>query len=131
MNEPEWIQPNVAIAINHELINMFGGLNSGIRDENLFLSALERPKNKWQYDNPKPSLFQLSAAYCYAITRDHPFIDGNKRTAYQVAYTFLGLNNFEHDTDDVDVVKIILLASEGSLSETKLSEWFEKFARKL
>jgi death on curing protein len=89
MNIPIWISIGLAKAIHQEQILEHGGL-SGIRDENLFLASLDRPRNLFAYGE-SPSLFDLAAAYGYGIVKNHPFIDGNKRTAFVVMAVFFGV----------------------------------------
>lgn len=88
MNEPVWVDDKEAEAINMMVIAQFGGYVDGVRDENLFKAAMARPLNKWYYNEPKPDLFSLAAAYCYGICSRHVFHDGNKRTAYVVPLPF-------------------------------------------
>jgi death-on-curing protein len=88
VSEPVWITDREAVALNHRLIALFGGLGGGARDENLLQAALARPLNKWHYDDPRPDLFALAAAYVFAIARGQVFIDGNKRTGHAVAAVF-------------------------------------------
>jgi death-on-curing protein len=82
VNEPVWVTDLEAVTLNHRLTTLFGGLGGGARDENLLRAALARPINKWHYEHPRPDLFDLAAAYAFAIARGHVFLDGNKRTAH-------------------------------------------------
>ncbi len=123
MNEPVWVDDKEAEVINMMVIAQFGGYAGGVRDKNLFKAAMARPLNKWYYNEPKPDLFSLAAAYCYGICSGHVFHDGNKRTAYVVAITFLSLNGIECLPDQADIVLTILSLATGNLSENELSEW--------
>ncbi|MEQ9301339.1 MAG: type II toxin-antitoxin system death-on-curing family toxin [Cyclobacteriaceae bacterium] len=96
---------------------------SGIRDEGLLESALARPENLNAYENA--SLSQCAAAYSFGITRNHPFNDGNKRTGFVVAITFLLLNNHYINVDEGDVFMTFTQLAAGDLSEEGLIEWFE------
>ena len=88
--EPRWLTIRAVKVIHDRVLEEFGGL-SGVRDEGLLESALGRPQNLFHYGE-KVSLFQLAASHCYGIVRNHPFIDGNKRTGFVVARVFLRLN---------------------------------------
>jgi death on curing protein len=123
VSEPVWITDREAVALNHRLTNLFGGLGGGPRDENLLRAALARPINKWHYDHPQPDLYELAAAYVFAIARGHVFLDGNKRTAHAVAAVFLLNNGIEHAAAEEEVVAAMIGAAEGSLSELELAAW--------
>ena len=86
MSEPFWISEEIATTIHEDQIAQHGG-SLGIRDENLLSASLARPLHLYVYG--EPSLFDLAAAYGYGLAKNHPFIDGNKRTAFMVMYTFL------------------------------------------
>jgi len=88
MKEPTWILDEVVEAIHLRQIAEHGG-SEGVRDTGLLSSALARPKNLFAYSNPKPDLAALAASYAFGIVKNHPFVDGNKRTAYVVCGTFL------------------------------------------
>jgi len=101
MEEPIWVAEKIVLAIHEDQLVQHGG-SSGIRDENLLGASLARPKHLFTYG--KPTIFDLAAAYVYGLANNHPFIDGNKRTAFMVMYTFLGLNNYWLEVDEMDVV---------------------------
>lgn len=124
MSEPVWITDREAVALNHRLTALFGGLGGGARDENLLRAALARPINKWHYDQPRPDLYELTAAYAFAIARGHVFLDGNKRTAHAVAAVFLLNNGVEHAAPEEEVVAAMVGVAAGSLSEAELAAWF-------
>ena len=123
MSEPVWITDREAVALNHRLTTLFGGLGGGAGDENLLRAALARPINKWHYDHPRPGLYELAAAYVFAIARGHVFLDGNKRTAHAVAAVFLLNDGIEHAAAEEEVVAAMIGAAEGSLSELELAAW--------
>lgn len=131
MKEPRWISPQAALATNERLVGLFGGSAVGIRDENLFQAALARALNKWHYDEPRPDLFELAAAYCFALCKGHPFQDGNKRTAHAIAYAFLRINGRLHDAPEPDVVRIMIGVEDGSIDERALAVWFGKTSTKM
>ncbi|MHC4671505.1 MAG: type II toxin-antitoxin system death-on-curing family toxin, partial [Planctomycetota bacterium] len=91
MKEPIWIRDDVVRAIHSRQLSEHGG-QEGIRDEGLLDSALTRPRSKLNYSSSEPDLAELAASYAYGLSQNHPFIDGNKRTAYVACRTFLILN---------------------------------------
>jgi death on curing protein len=117
-----WIQDEVVIAIHHQQLTEHGGLE-GIRDEGLLQSALCRPKNLLAYTDSALDLADLAAAYGYGIVKNHPFVDGNKRTAYIVMRTFLKLNGHDLQASDEDKYQIWIDLATGILSEIELAEW--------
>ncbi|ABQ38747.1 putative death on curing protein [Bradyrhizobium sp. BTAi1] len=84
-------------------------------------SALDRPRNKWAYEGAE--LPELAAAYAYGIARNHPFVDGNKRTSLLALYTFLGVNGFDFDVPEADAAAVILALAAGEVSEASLTRW--------
>ena len=103
------------------------GGSAGIRDENLLESALAKPRNLLAYG--KPSLFDLAAAYACGIIKNHPFIDGNKRTGFMAAFVFLGVNKVELTADETDVVVQTLAVAAGELTEKGYAKWLEQNSR--
>jgi len=125
-HEPEWLDEQIVTALSVQAVAMFGGLSGDVRDENLLKAALARPLNKWHYDDPRPDIFALAAAYCFAIVKGHPFHDGNKRTAYLAAVTFLELNDIVCAPEQTDIIKTMLGAAAGTIDESELAAWFKK-----
>lgn len=125
VQDPVWVDEDEVTAINAQAVAIFGGLSGNVRDENLLKAALGRPLNKWHYDDPKPDIFTLAAAYCFALVRGHVFHDGNKRTAYIVAVVFLEWNSFVCTPEETEIVRTMLGAADGSVSEDELADWFE------
>ncbi|MCC5639384.1 type II toxin-antitoxin system death-on-curing family toxin [Nostoc sp. CHAB 5844] len=93
MNSIVWLSEEVIKAIHEEQIAEHGGL-PGVRDRNLLLASLDRPKNLFAYGEPTPSIFDLAAAYAFAFAKNHAFIDGNKRVAFLLMAIFLILNGY-------------------------------------
>ncbi len=122
MKEPDWLSEEVVLALHSELIARHGGLG-GVRDPGLLASALARPRNRHAYDGA--SLFQLAAAYGFAIVRNHPFIDGNKRAALAAADVFLQLNGYELTAPEVEAVAVFRDLAAGDLDEAFLARWIE------
>ena len=131
MSEPVWITDLEAVALNHRLIRQFGGLGGGPRDENLLQAALARPLNKWHYDEPRPDLFALAAAYGFAIARGHVFVDANKRTAHAVAAVFLANNGIDHLAPEDEVVAVMIALADGTLAEDEFASWLRPSSRSL
>ncbi len=129
MPEPVWLDEKQVVAIGRMAVAQFGGLSGEIRDENLLKAALGRPLNKWHYDEPKPDLLALAAAYCFAFSRGHVFHDGNKRTAYIVAIVFLELSDIVCAPTQEDIVRSMLCLAAGSLKEAELAAWFSENAK--
>ncbi len=119
-----WVSLRAVIAIHNEQLAQHGGLE-GLRDEGLLESALARPQNLVAYEDA--SIAKCAAAYAFGITRNHPFYDGNKRTGFVVAATFLLLNGYYLSASEIEVFTTITKLAAGELSEPDLEDWFEKF----
>ncbi len=105
MTEPSWLSDEIIIAIHDEQLAIHGG-GVGLRDQGMLASALERPVNKWSYENA--GLPELAAAYAFGLAKNHPFIDGNKRTALLALYTFLYINGVDFIVPEADAAAAIL-----------------------
>jgi death on curing protein len=125
VNEPTWIRQDVVLAMHDEAIALHGG-PSGVRDLGLLESALGRRKNLFAYTEGPISLARLAAAYAKGIVANHPFVDGNKRTAFTVSVTFLKLNGLELTASKEDRVLVFWKLADGSLTEAELADWFER-----
>ena len=112
--------------ITHDLEIAAHGGSTGIRDSGLLDSALARPKNVWAYADSPPSLAVLAAAYAFGISSNHPFVDGNKRTALVVSFSFLEVNGRSVNASQEDAYLTILGLAAGEISENQLAEWFER-----
>jgi len=120
-----WLLEETVIAIHHRQISEHGG-SEGLRDEGLLASALARPQNLLAYAQPRPDLAALAAAYAYGIARDHPFVDGNKRTALVAARTFLLLNGHNLEASQDEKYLTFLQLAEATLAEEQLTDWIRK-----
>ena len=120
MNEPIWIDLEVVLAIHDEQLAEHGG-QAGVRDRGLLESALARPQNQFPYG--EHALPRLAASYSFGISRNHPFLDGNKRTSLVVAELFLDLNGLGLTASDAECVTTFLQLAAGELSEDELTEW--------
>jgi death-on-curing protein len=122
MKEPRWLLDSVVPAIHRRQLAEHGGLD-GIRDVGMLSSALARPRNLFTYGAPAPDIAALAASYAFGIARNHPFVDGNKRTALVVCRTFLKINGFDIDATESDKYLQFLGLAEGSVSEEELADW--------
>lgn len=125
MKELIWIADGVILAIHRRQLAEHGGLD-GIRDEGLLESALYRAQNLLAYSESLPDVASLAAAYAYGIVKNHPFVDGNKRTAYVVMRTFLKLNGYDIQASSEEKYQIWIALAAGTLSEEELAEWIRK-----
>ena len=120
MKEPVWILHQSVLAIHDVLLAEFGGA-SGIRDESLLESALARPRNLWSYE--KPTLFRLAAAYTHGIVKNHPFVDGNKRTGYVIGGIFLERNGQILNASEEEATAAIMDLASSQLTEEGFTLW--------
>ena len=116
------------MAIHARQLAEHGGA-AGVRDDGLLESALQRPQDKCHYG--APDVAELAAAYAYGLARNHPFIDGNKRTALVVSRTFLLHNGWQINAAPQDRLRIFLELASGNLTEIELAVWFRKHLVKL
>ena len=112
--------------IAHDRDLMVHGGATGIRDAGMLESALMRPRNLWLYSETPPSGCAMAAAYAFGISSNHPFIDGNKRTALLVSFVFLETNGIEVIASQEDAYLIILSMAAGEVKETELTSWFQR-----
>jgi death-on-curing protein len=124
--EPKWLTANMVRAIHAQSMARFGGAG-GLRDQNLLESAIGRPRSLYDYGDD-PSLFDLAAAYCHGIIRNHPFVDGNKRAGLLTANAFLHINGYAFRPDEGETVVMIIAVADGSMDEVSLSRWFSEFS---
>jgi len=122
-----WLQRDVVVAVHEAQLAEHGG-GSGVRDAGLLESALSRPENLAAYG--KPDVADLAAAYGYGISRNHAFIDGNKRTAFVAVELFLELNGFGLAADDAACVMIMLAVASGEIPEAEFAAWIRTHAAK-
>ncbi len=124
MTEPRWLTLEQIKVAHERQLARFGG-PAGIRDEGALVSAMMRPVNRWQYE--QADLPELAAAYAFGLARNHPFVDGNKRTAYLAGDTFLRLNGQRFTGDPLELARQIeaVLTRQGSLEEAEAAfvEW--------
>ena len=123
MKNPTWVRRDVVLAYHDLLLARHGG-GTGIRDEGMLDSALDRPKNLFHYE--KPSLHQLAASYGFGLLKNHPFVDGNKRIAFGTAVVFLEINGWKISATEVDAVLKTLALAAGEIDELTFSQWLKE-----
>ena len=123
MREPRWLLESVVLAIHTMLLEAHGG-EGGLRDQDLLASSLARPRNKYAYEDDC-SLFDLAAAYSFGLAKNHPFIDGNKRTAFLCGTLLLELNGLTFTAIEPDAALTFEGLAAGTVSEADLAAWFE------
>jgi death-on-curing protein len=121
--EPVWLEAAIALAIHDRQLAEHGG-GTGVRDQGALDSALARPLNRWHYG--EDDLAALAAAYAYGVARNHPFVDGNKRTAWVLARLFLALNQAALSFAAEDAIRAMLALAAGELEEEALAAWFRE-----
>jgi death-on-curing protein len=121
VREPRWVPRLVLDAVHLDQLREHGGL-PGVRDEAALEAALARPKQKWAYE-AEADLALLAAAYGFGLARNHPYRDGNKRVAFLAMATFLGLNGFEIEAPEAEVVAVMVGVAAGHLTERQLADW--------
>jgi death on curing protein len=124
MENVKWLTQEAVLAMHARQLAEHGG-GSGVRDAGLLDSALQRPVNKLSYE--QPDMADLAAAYAYGIARNHPFVDGNKRTALVASRTFLLINGFQVGAPKDALLKTFLDLAAGMLSEQDLATWFRGY----
>lgn len=124
--ELRWLTTEVVSALHRESVARFGG-SDGIREIELLESALARPRNRAAYE-ADVSVFALAADYCFGIARNHPFVDGNKRTSVLAGAVFLSLNGYDFSPPEASIVQVIVALASGEVELEALASWFEEFS---
>ena len=119
-HEPEWLSKEDVLDAHARQLRVFGGA-AGIRDEGGLESALGRLINKWRYESAE--LPELAAAYAFAIVRNHPFVDGNKRAGFMAMVGFLLLNEIDFAPDPIEATAIILALAASEIDEAGVARW--------
>ena len=122
MKEPYWLTREECLALHDMMLSQYGGI-AGVRDENLLESALARPQQLFAYGKPRMS--DLAAAYVAGIVKNHPFLDGNKRTGFMLGAGFLERNGHEFHAPEAEVVLRTLALAAGEMSEAAYAEWLK------
>jgi death-on-curing protein len=127
VKEPRWIEREVCLALHDMLLSQYGGC-AGLRESGLLDSALARPLQLQAYGSP--SLAELAASYAAGIIKNHPFLDGNKRTGFMLGAGFLELNGLEFVASEADAVIKTLALAAGEMTEGAYAVWMEQNCRK-
>lgn len=117
-----WISRTLALAIHDRQLAEHGG-GTGVRDDGLFEAALARPQQRHAYGDPPPDLADLAASLAFGLARNHPFIDGNKRTAHVCYRVFLRLNGGDLAASDEEKYAMTMGLADGTISETGFADW--------
>jgi death on curing protein len=125
MQEPVWISEELTLKIHLYQLALHGGL-AGIRDAGLISSALARPRHLLTFSSMKPDIARLAASYACGLAKNHPFVDGNKRTATAVMGTFVGLNNCRLSADDASLYTAMIQLADGTWSEEVFADWLRQ-----
>lgn len=123
MSEPRWITKTGVITLHDRSLALHGG-SAGLRDDGLLESALARPLNRYAYENID-GITDLAATYAVALSSNHPFVDGNKRTAFLAMGLFLGKNGLRLVADPVDATLTMLKVANGEIDIDALSRWID------
>jgi death-on-curing protein len=118
---PLWVSRLVLDAVQFDQLREHGGL-PGVREESTLEAILARPQQRHHHE-PQSDLATLAAAYGWGLVTSHPYRDGNKRTAFLAMAIFLGLNGYELEATEEDVVTTMLAAAAGQLTESRLADW--------
>jgi death on curing protein len=121
-----WLDQDMVNTFHRESLALFGG-GDGLRDEGLLKSAMARPQNLALYET-EADLFQLAASYCYGIVKNHPFVDGNKRTGTLAAVAFLALNDVELLFDEPEIVVMVIGLAASEVTEIEFANWLRQAA---
>ncbi len=123
--EPEWLEVKTVRLFHKRQLAEHGGM-SGIRDENMFLSALAKPQQLWCYGSPPPDFCALAAAYAVGLAKTHPFLDGNKRTAPIACESFLILNGRQFIIGEEEKYPVYRALAAGEISEEDFAAWLRE-----
>jgi death-on-curing protein len=127
MKAPYWLTREECLALHDMMLSHYGGI-AGVRDENMLESALAKPQQRFHYD--KPTMAELGAAYAAGIVKNHPFLDGNKRTGFMMGAGFLERNGFEFVATEAEAVLRTLALAAGEMSEGDYAAWLKANSRR-
>lgn len=126
MKEPYWLTREECLALHEMMLSQYGG-SEGLRDENLLESALAKLRQLFAYG--KPTMSELAASYVFGVVRNHPFIDGNKRTEFMLGAGFLELNGYEFYAKEAEVVVRTLALAAREMPEAEYAAWLKANSR--
>ena len=127
MKEPNWLTRGECLAVHDMMLSHYGGI-AGVRDENMLESALARPRQLLHYGRPEAA--DLAAAYAAGIIKNHPFLDGNKRTGFMLGAGFLERNGFEFNATEAEAVVRTLALAAGEMTEAEYAQWLKANSRR-
>lgn len=127
MKDPTWVLHETVLILHEQLLAEFGG-SSGVRDQGLLESALARPQNLLAYGEPE--VVDLAVSYGFGLVKNHPFIDGNKRTGFTVAVAFLELNGHRFEATEADAIVRTLALAAGDMAEADYAAWLKANSRR-
>ena len=127
MTEPVWVEKEALLLLHAKGLARFGGLE-GVRDEGLLDSALARPRNAFHYDGLR-DIADFAASYAFGLAKNHPFADGNKRSAFMAVGLFLGANGWELNAEPVEAIRAVLALAAGEIGEGEFAAWLKLHIR--
>lgn len=127
MKKPYWLSLDECLALHEMMLAQYGG-SEGLRDENLLESALAKPLH--HFANGKPNIFDLAASYTFGVVKNHPFIDGNKRTGFMLGVGFLERNGYKFHASEADAAVRTLALAAGEMSEAAFANWLKANSRR-
>jgi death-on-curing protein len=127
MKEPYWLTREECLALHEMMLSQYGG-SEGLRDENMLESTLAKPRQLFAYG--KPTLSDLAASYVFGVVKNHPFIDGNKRTGFMLGAGFLERNGYEFHASEAEAAVRTLALAAGEMSEKEFAAWLKANSRR-
>jgi death-on-curing protein len=127
MKKPYWLTREECLALHEMMLSQYGG-SEGLRDENMLESALAKPRQLFAYG--KPTLSDLAASYVFGVVKNHPFIDGNKRTGFMLGAGFLELNGYRFQASEAEAAVRTLALAAGEMSEKEFAAWLKANSRR-
>jgi death-on-curing protein len=127
MKEPYWLTREECLALHEMMLSQYGG-SEGLRDENMLESALAKPRQLFAYG--KPTMFGLAASYVFGVVKNHPFIDGNKRTGFMLGAGFLERNGCEFHASEAEAAVRTLALAANEMSESEFAVWLKTNSRR-
>ncbi len=127
MKKPYWLSREECLALHGMMVSQYGG-SEGLRDDNMLESALAKPRQLFAYG--KPTMFDLAASYVFGVVKNHPFVDGNKRTGFMLGAGFLERNGYKFQASEVDAALRTLALAAGEMTGAKYAEWLKKNSKR-
>jgi death-on-curing protein len=128
MKEPYWLSREECLALHEMMLSQYGG-GEGLRDDHMLESALAKPQQLFAYG--KPTMSDLAASYVFGVVKNHPFIDGNKRTGFMLGAGFLERNGYEFHASEADAAVRTLALAAGEMSEAEFAAWLKANSRRM